>query len=469
MKQLLLLILSAIIQLSVNGQVDGFLVQHPERRHEFVGIQSDSIVVISKYIDTSNFNVTRYIVNKVDKQGNLCYSKVISEDTAFYNVVESANTFFVDNETIFLTETRSYYDAPTTISWHANMWYIIDKNFSIVGQYGTNSTIITDLQDIGVYKNNVGYVYCYLPIFNNNKIGFYQLDNWGAPISKKVTTTINPHPITTARLVKMNSGNAIVVTLRSWYTQVGFNTLTNYIIFDSTGNYLTEYTLPELGARRVVAVKEYNNNILVMLHSTNQNLESYTVLLLLSQNFNEVWRYVFPINSHYNSIDIANNNDIILVGSYFVNSTSNSLISKVDAQGNLIWSKTYGSGLFNHVKYTDDQEILASGTSSITGAGLILLADANGCYENCVSDLNDKELESDFTLFPNPAKNVLTIQSQQPFSTIEVTNALGQIDRMDVNSKELNLDISHYTAGIYFIKIYTEDGLTTTKKFVKSN
>jgi hypothetical protein len=63
----------------------------------------------------------------------------------------------------------------------------------------------------------------------------------------------------------------------------------------------------------------------------------------------------------------------------------------------------------------------------------------------------------DATVYPNPTKGKITISSNSPISTIEIFNLSGKRIYSDTNvkqqtSKELNL--SGYSKGIYFIKIY---------------
>lgn len=68
-----------------------------------------------------------------------------------------------------------------------------------------------------------------------------------------------------------------------------------------------------------------------------------------------------------------------------------------------------------------------------------------------------------FDLYPNPATNILTIVNKEIISNIEVYNVSGQLQFTTVQS---TIDISHLSAGVYFIKAYSTKG-TTTAKFIK--
>jgi len=67
-------------------------------------------------------------------------------------------------------------------------------------------------------------------------------------------------------------------------------------------------------------------------------------------------------------------------------------------------------------------------------------------------------------LFPNPATKEITIISDQQISFLSVSNVLGQIVySSDGNTEKIQLDISPWPAGTYFVKINGTD----VKKFVR--
>lgn len=74
------------------------------------------------------------------------------------------------------------------------------------------------------------------------------------------------------------------------------------------------------------------------------------------------------------------------------------------------------------------------------------------------------EFTSDkFTIFPNPANEIISIQSTQPISGIIIRNNLGQVV---INDKDTVLNISKLTPGIYSIEIRV-DSKVTIQKFSK--
>ncbi len=80
--------------------------------------------------------------------------------------------------------------------------------------------------------------------------------------------------------------------------------------------------------------------------------------------------------------------------------------------------------------------------------------------------LGQKDLERSVSLYPNPAKGFIRVDSESNILKIEVYNVLNQlVETLAANSKTLTLDLKSYTSGTYFAKITTDLG-TTTKKFV---
>jgi hypothetical protein len=71
-------------------------------------------------------------------------------------------------------------------------------------------------------------------------------------------------------------------------------------------------------------------------------------------------------------------------------------------------------------------------------------------------------------IFPNPSSGVFTITTDAMRSTIEITNAIGEViySRDKIHSKE-DIDITSQPSGIYFLKMVRGDGSTTISKIIK--
>jgi uncharacterized delta-60 repeat protein len=90
-------------------------------------------------------------------------------------------------------------------------------------------------------------------------------------------------------------------------------------------------------------------------------------------------------------------------------------------------------------------------------------------YTTTVAALSTQDFDfgSYFTLYPNPAEEVLNIQTKQglAINSIEIYNQLGQIVIATTNTINA-IDVSSLASGTYFVKINSEKG-SANAKFVK--
>lgn len=90
-------------------------------------------------------------------------------------------------------------------------------------------------------------------------------------------------------------------------------------------------------------------------------------------------------------------------------------------------------------------------------------------YTTTVAALSTQDFDfgTYFTLYPNPANDVLNIQTKQdlPVNSIEVYNQLGQVVLVVTNAVN-SIDVADLASGTYFVKVNTEKG-SANSKFVK--
>lgn len=96
----------------------------------------------------------------------------------------------------------------------------------------------------------------------------------------------------------------------------------------------------------------------------------------------------------------------------------------------------------------------------------------DGGLKNCTVGIDDNILENGIALYPNPATNEVHIQllnSAYTIDAITVSNNLGQVvgEFQSVSGSKTTLDISGYSAGIYFITVNTGEFTVTKKLIVK--
>jgi len=82
------------------------------------------------------------------------------------------------------------------------------------------------------------------------------------------------------------------------------------------------------------------------------------------------------------------------------------------------------------------------------------------------SGMFDTQLETKFRIYPNPVARELRIRGDADIEVIEIVNSVGGMVQRRSNVKD-RMDVSDLHAGFYFIKVYSDDGLLETHKFVK--
>ena len=78
-----------------------------------------------------------------------------------------------------------------------------------------------------------------------------------------------------------------------------------------------------------------------------------------------------------------------------------------------------------------------------------------------INDLTNSAI----SIYPNPANDIVNVTATANIQNIEVLNYIGQIvyTNKGVNAKQVQLNVSSYKAGVYFVKIATASGTRTTK------
>jgi hypothetical protein len=68
-------------------------------------------------------------------------------------------------------------------------------------------------------------------------------------------------------------------------------------------------------------------------------------------------------------------------------------------------------------------------------------------------------------LFPNPARDILNIESAGVIKKVEMMNFIGQVVYTNpvVENKKLRVNVSTFQPGVYFVKVSTVGGIETAK------
>ena len=84
------------------------------------------------------------------------------------------------------------------------------------------------------------------------------------------------------------------------------------------------------------------------------------------------------------------------------------------------------------------------------------------------SGLSETDISNLVSLSPNPASDVVTVQSSFKIKEIEIHNSLGQVVVRKEGSQNIEtLDVSNLQSGTYIVKIKTQRGFATKKLIIR--
>lgn len=82
-----------------------------------------------------------------------------------------------------------------------------------------------------------------------------------------------------------------------------------------------------------------------------------------------------------------------------------------------------------------------------------------------VLSVEENQLAATLKMYPNPAKDVVTITANTTITSIDVYNLLGQniATFNDIGANTMQVDVSSYAAGNYFVKVTADQSIETLK------
>lgn len=94
------------------------------------------------------------------------------------------------------------------------------------------------------------------------------------------------------------------------------------------------------------------------------------------------------------------------------------------------------------------------------------LSEASSCaHEVAIADVDNA---ASFSVYPNPASEVVTVSSSMKAQKVEILNYLGQvIYAQEVQNDIFTLNVANYADGVYFIRLTGNEGVATQKLIKK--
>jgi hypothetical protein len=163
---------------------------------------------------------------------------------------------------------------------------------------------------------------------------------------------------------------------------------------------------------------------------------------------------IYEINS-INGADINNDNkEDVICSSYnnilffYLNQGNGNFRNKNIIDSNIVINE---SGCFD-INNNGDIDILFRGINEV------------GWYKN-KNGVNIEEInQTSFTIYPNPTKNTITIQTEFEITKIELYNNLGQLVLTENNKKTIN--ILNLAKGVYNCNVFRNNGSLGTEKII---
>jgi hypothetical protein len=231
-------------------------------------------------------------------------------------------------------------------------------------------------------------------------------------------------------------------------------------------------------------------------------------LVITKINYNPATSSNFTESNDLEFIEIKNtgNTTVNLTGIYFrelgvtynfpANSTLMANKSIFLASNSTVFTSKYGFAPFGqftrNLSNSSEKLVLADGFGNVIDTVEYFDkspwpdADGSGNYLQLISTALDNNVASSWiassgeslsttsfsnatrlSIYPNPARNSITIDSDTMIKSIKILNVLGAvIYKSQPKSNKVTVDIESYTSGVYMISVDDAFG-ATTKKFIK--
>ena len=162
------------------------------------------------------------------------------------------------------------------------------------------------------------------------------------------------------------------------------------------------------------------------------------------------------------------------------NIADNSAVISWTQQGDVTsWDVNYrvtGADSWNTVSTTSNPHTLVGLTGSTSYDVQVIAHCTNGQTSDpsatitfMTTGINDYTLDNSVTVYPNPTTGLIQIENGEwRMENVEVYDAYGKLlNTMNVNDHTVNIDLSGYAKGTYFVRVTTERGVVT-KRVVKN-
>ena len=247
---------------------------------------------------------------------------------------------------------------------------------------------------------------------------------------------------------------------------------------DSVGNMLWHRWYPELWGANINLLSD---STYILTGSTPDGYSGR--IAKINADGDVIWMKTFPFGTELNLYNSTKTTDggMVSVGLTTVTTQNgnDAYIQKVDAEGNLLWQKSFNGvasqvDFFSNVIETYDGGLLVNGSTNEGTAGgqnlWLVKLDSMGCLEpDCWVGVEQADANTlGVAVYPNPATDWLYFKYDNTHKiTLEIFNLSGQrvLQHQHMAPKE-GIEISHLPSGLYLLRFVDEFGNVATEKLV---
>ena len=178
----------------------------------------------------------------------------------------------------------------------------------------------------------------------------------------------------------------------------------------------------------------------------------------LYENNNDSWNLVGSKISYGSINSLSSDGTKIAVGSPY-----NYTVKNYSLENNIWTQRGTGASTWRSSDFSESLALSSDGDTFIAASNKAFPRVYT--FNNALLSTKNNSLENTISLYPNPVKNTLNIQSlNSNFKFIQIYNLLGK-ELLKTTSTQI--DFSTFSKGIYLSKIKTDKGLIT-KKIIKN-
>ena len=375
------------------------------------------------------------------------------------NLLTSETKFYYINSWITLALVTQTFDAKNNLT--NSLQQQINKSFTaletqrhIISTFDANSNRLSYLDsslqggEWAIYKINNSY-----DVNNNMATNVEQnwfIDKWLIVSNWSRTYDTYRNKITQLDSIWSNNG-FLQSVLKTKFTN----------LYDANNNFLSQHD-SATKAKTTYIYDNNNNRLSTTIQGWNGSTLSLVTISKVDYTYDNKNNLTSQIDSTFNTPYSTVLRSINRV--YYTYDANNNIITELTQ----IWA---GGVIFKNSSeklytYNSDNNkyIIVNKYFDNTGVN-ISTGDSTYFYKGGTTNI--KNLKSNivaFSIYPNPATNELNILSNTAIEKAEIYNIAGMLQSTNLNNNSMN--ISSLEVGIYFVKVYSENGISI-QKFVK--